>query len=72
MSKELTVQELEDFKQIVCDEVDAISDVLLEASHAIHSNPELNFEEHFAHEALRYRRVSMQTIDCREVAGAYR
>ena len=52
MSKELTVQELEDVKQIVCDEVDAISDVLLEASHAIHANPELNFEEHFAHETL--------------------
>ena len=31
MSKELTVQELEDVKQVVCDEVDAISDVLLEA-----------------------------------------
>ena len=42
MSKELTEQELEDVKQIVCDEVDAISDVLLEASHAIHANPELN------------------------------
>ena len=52
MSKELTEQELEDVKQIVCDEVDAISDVLLEASHAIHANPELNFEEHFAHETL--------------------
>ena len=52
MSKELTLEELEDIKQIVCDEVDAISDVLLEASHAIHANPELNFEEHFAHETL--------------------
>ena len=50
MSKELTEQELEDAKQVVCDEVDAISDVLLEASHAIHANPELNFEEHFAHD----------------------
>ena len=52
MSKELTEQELQDVKQVVCDEVDAISDVLLEASHAIHANPELNFEEHFAHETL--------------------
>ena len=26
--------------------------MFLEASHAIHANPELNFEEHFAHETL--------------------
>ena len=52
MSNDLTTTELEEVKQIVCDEVDAIADILLEASHAIHKNPELNFEEHFAHETL--------------------
>ena len=52
MSNDLTTTELEEVKQIVCDEVDAIADILLEASHAIHKNPELNFEEHFAHENL--------------------
>ena len=52
MSNDLTTTELEEAKQIVCDEVDAIADILLEASHAIHKNPELNFEEHFAHETL--------------------
>ena len=52
MSNDLTTTELEEVKQIVCDEVDAIADILLEASHAIHKKPELNFEEHFAHETL--------------------
>ena len=52
MSNDLTTTELEEVKQIVCDEVDAIADILLEASHAIHKNPELNFEEYFAHETL--------------------
>ena len=52
MSNDLTTTELEEVKQIVCDEVDAIADILLQASHAIHKNPELNFEEHFAHETL--------------------
>ena len=52
MSNDLTTTELEEAKQIVCDEVDAIADILLEASHAIHKKPELNFEEHFAHETL--------------------
>ena len=52
MSNDLTTTELEEVKQIVCDEVDAIADILLEASHAIHKKPELNFEEYFAHETL--------------------
>ena len=40
MSKELTLQELEDVKQIVCDEVDAISDVLWK--HLMRSTQTLN------------------------------
>jgi len=39
-------------KQAVCDRVDELADTLLDASHRIHANPELNFEEHFAHELL--------------------
>ena len=39
-------------KQQVCDEVDRRSDLLLEASHRIHADPELGFEEHHAHDLL--------------------
>jgi amidohydrolase len=33
-------------------EVDARADVLLDASHQIHAHPEVNYEEHFAHDLL--------------------
>ena len=33
-------------------EVEARADVLLDASHQIHAHPELNYEEHFAHDLL--------------------
>lgn len=39
-------------KQAVCDRVDELADMLLDVSHRIHANPELNFEEHFAHGLL--------------------
>ena len=39
-------------KAAVCAEVDRIADQLVEASHEIHAHPELNFEEHFAHDLL--------------------
>src|SRR4051794_11150434 len=39
-------------KQQVCDEVDRRSDLLLEASHRIHADPELGYEEHHAHDLL--------------------
>lgn len=39
-------------KQKVRAEVDRLTPTLLEISHEIHANPELNFEEHFAHEML--------------------
>ena len=39
-------------KLAVCDRVDELADRLLDASHQIHAHPELNFEEHFAHELL--------------------
>ena len=39
-------------KAAVCAEVDRLADQLLHASHEIHAHPELNFEEHFAHDLL--------------------
>jgi amidohydrolase len=44
--------DVEALKQRVCDEVDARADVLLEVSHDIHAHPELNYEEHYAHDRL--------------------
>lgn len=44
--------DVEALKLAVCAEVDRLSDRLLHASHEIHSHPELNFEEHFAHDLL--------------------
>jgi amidohydrolase len=44
--------EIDALKQAVCDEVDRISGQLIDASHQIHAHPELNFEEHFAHDLL--------------------
>ncbi len=44
--------ELAAAKQRMADEVDRRADLLIEASHQIHQNPELAFEEHFAHDLL--------------------
>jgi amidohydrolase len=44
--------ELEAVKDRIADEVDQRADVLIDASHQIHANPELNFEEQFAHDIL--------------------
>src|SRR5215207_2104242 len=44
--------ELSDVKQRLAAEVDARRDLLLDVSHQIHARPELNYEEHFAHELL--------------------
>ena len=52
MGNGIDQKELTEIKELVCDEVDARASMLIEASHAIHENPELNFEEHFAHELL--------------------
>lgn len=52
MGNGMDQKEIAEIKELVCDEVDARSSMLIEASHAIHENPELNFEEHFAHELL--------------------
>tara|TARA_B100000287_G_C20625134_1_gene777456 strand:+ start:124 stop:1323 length:1200 start_codon:yes stop_codon:yes gene_type:complete len=52
MGNGINQKELNEIKELVCDEVDARASMLIEASHAIHENPELNFEEHFAHELL--------------------
>jgi amidohydrolase len=44
--------DVEALKTAVCAEVDRLADQLLHASHEIHARPELNFEEHFAHDML--------------------
>jgi len=44
--------DVEALKAKVCAEVDRLADQLLYASHEIHAHPELNFEEHFAHDLL--------------------
>ena len=44
--------DLDDLKRAACAEVDRLAPQLLDASHQIHANPELNFEEHFAHDLL--------------------
>jgi len=44
--------DVEALKATVCAEVDRLADQLLRASHEIHAHPELNFEEHFAHDLL--------------------
>ena len=44
--------DVEALKIAVCAEVDRLADQLLHASHEIHAHPELNFEEHFAHDLL--------------------
>ncbi len=47
-----TTLDIDDLKQAVCLEVDRLTPALLHASHEIHAHPELNFEEHFAHDLL--------------------
>jgi amidohydrolase len=39
-------------KEAVCAEVDRLADLLVQVSHEIHAHPELNYEEHFAHDLL--------------------
>jgi amidohydrolase len=48
----MAVPDLEAVKQRLADEVHKRADLLIDASHQIHEHPELNFEEHFAHELL--------------------
>jgi amidohydrolase len=48
----MTSMDVTEAKQRVRAEIDRLSPTLLEVSHEIHANPELNFEEHFAHEML--------------------
>ena len=43
---------LDEAKSEICSYIDAISDELIALSHAIHDNPELGYEEYFAHEQL--------------------
>lgn len=44
--------DLAEVKKEVCEYIDSIAPDLVEISHAIHSKPELGYEEHFAHNCL--------------------
>ncbi len=44
--------DVKEAKRRVREEIDRLAPTLIEASHSIHANPELNFEEHHAHEVL--------------------
>jgi amidohydrolase len=44
--------DLDGIKERIAAEVDKRAEVLIDASHQIHAHPELNFEEHFAHDIL--------------------
>ena len=52
MGSDITQETIDELKELVCNEVDDRATLLIETSHAIHENPELNFEEHFAHDLL--------------------
>jgi metal-dependent amidase/aminoacylase/carboxypeptidase family protein len=39
-------------KTAVITEIDRLAPKLIEVSHKIHAHPELNFEEHYAHDLL--------------------
>jgi amidohydrolase len=43
---------LEEVKKRLADEVDRRAEVLVNVSHQIHAHPELNYQEHFAHDLL--------------------
>jgi amidohydrolase len=57
--------DIEAMKLAVCAEVDRLADQLLHASHEIHAHPELNFEEHFAHDLLvdQLRAAGLETTE---------
>ncbi|HEY8546381.1 MAG TPA: M20 family metallopeptidase [Acidimicrobiales bacterium] len=47
-----TPEEVEGIKARLAAEVDRRAEVLVDVSHQIHAHPELNFQEHFAHDLL--------------------
>ena len=57
--------DVDEMKVAVCAEVDRLADQLLHASHEIHAHPELNFEEHFAHDLLvdQLRNSGLETTE---------
>ena len=50
--EELSPERVDEARRRVMKRVDELAEVLVEASHAIHSHPELGYEEHFAHDLL--------------------
>ena len=55
-------------KQKVCSYIDSIAPELIELSHSIHAQPELAYEEHFAHQCLT-KTLSEKGLDVE--TGAY-
>ncbi|MFZ9721908.1 MAG: M20 family metallopeptidase [Ilumatobacteraceae bacterium] len=51
----LDAKQISELKAQVVADIDRRSAELIDASHQIHAHPELNFEEHFAHELLTSR-----------------
>jgi amidohydrolase len=51
----LDAKQISELKAEVVADIDRRSAELIDASHQIHAHPELNFEEHFAHELLTSR-----------------
>ena len=64
-SEELVLLEA---KQKVCSYIDSIAPELIELSHSIHAQPELAYEEHFAHQCLT-KTLSEKGLDVE--TGAY-
>ncbi len=60
---------VEALKQAVCDRVDALAPRLVHASRAIHEHPELNYEEHFAHQTLTDLLVEQGVATTRHAYG---
>ncbi|MEM9200090.1 MAG: amidohydrolase [Actinomycetota bacterium] len=44
--------DVDEAKRVAREEIDRLTPDLLQVSHSIHANPELDFEEHYAHELL--------------------
>lgn len=53
--------DLAEVKKEVCEYIDSIAPDLVEISHAIHSKPELGYEEHCAHPMMRVLRVTLRS-----------
>ncbi|MFM8530092.1 MAG: M20 family metallopeptidase [Ilumatobacteraceae bacterium] len=63
-----TAEDIEQLKKRAESLIDSLSPRLVEVSHLLHANPELNFEEHYAHELLT---GEIEAAGLRPTRGAY-